>query len=71
MHLIKDKSTLIFNPDEDCHFMQYKKPTNNIKVYFKGILIAESRNTILVKEVGHEIYDGVYYFPELDVVKNI
>lgn len=69
MHLIKDKSTLIVNPDEDCHFMQYKKPTNKIKVYFKDILIAESSNTILVKEVGHEVYDGVYYFPALDIVK--
>lgn len=58
---------LVVNPKTDKHFYQWKKPQQRVRIYLGDTLLADSTDTVLVKEMGHDLYDGVYYFPKSDV----
>jgi uncharacterized protein (DUF427 family) len=57
----------IHNPAEPRHFMRITRPTHTISATAAGIEVASSARTLKVKEVGHDIYDPVIYFPRADV----
>jgi len=58
---------LVVNPKTDKHFYQWKKPQQRVRIYLGDTLLADSTQTTLIKEHGHDLYDGVYYFPKADV----
>lgn len=58
---------LVINEKEARHFFQWKKANKKVSIYYQDQLLASSSKTILLKKVGREIYDGVYYFPKEDV----
>ncbi len=57
----------VTNPNEERHYFQWRKPNAKIEIYLEGVLIAESTEAILLKEVGKQVYDNVYYLPKKDV----
>lgn len=52
------------NPE---HYHQLDRPRTTVTVRLGGEEIARSDRTILLKEVGKQVYDPVYYFPPEDV----
>ena len=53
--------------EEKRHFFNLKKTPSRIRVYRGETLLADTQNAFLLKEVGKEIYDGVYYIPQEDL----
>ncbi len=49
------------------HFFQLKNEVKRIRVYKDEILLADTVNAILLKEVGNQVMDGVYYIPLEDL----
>jgi len=58
---------LVINDLEQRHFFQWKKPEAKVEVFYGNLRLASSKRAILIKEVGREVYDGVYYLPMEDV----
>jgi len=54
------------NPENDKHFYQLKVSDFRIRVFLEELVLADTTNALL-KEVGNEIYDGVFYILEKDV----
>ena len=52
---------------EKRHYAVIDKLERNLKVLYKGELIAESQNAWILKEVGKSVYNPVYYFPKEDI----
>lgn len=57
----------IHNPAEPRHFMRIVESDNTHTARVGDDVIAESASAVIVKEVGHDIYDSVIYFPRGDV----
>ena len=57
----------IHNPNEPRHFMRIVPAATRQVVSVAGQVIADSENSLVVKEVGSDIYDPVTYFPRADV----
>lgn len=57
----------IHNPNEPRHFMQVTAASGRCVATVAGQVIADSSDAVIVKEVGHNIYDAVIYFPRADV----
>ena len=62
--LVKDA---IHNPNEPRHFMRIVPAVGRQIVTAAGQIVADSKNAVVVKEVGLDIYDPVLYFPRRDV----
>lgn len=60
-------NNVVVNPKTDKHYYQWAKPQRRVRIYLGDHLLADSTDPMLVKEVGHDIYDGVYYLPKSDV----
>jgi uncharacterized protein (DUF427 family) len=58
---------LVVNPKTDKHYYQWKKAQQRVRIYLGDTLLADSTRSTLIKEQGHDLYDGVYYFPPADV----
>ncbi len=52
---------------EKRHYFNLGKPAQRVKILFKGIELANTINPLLLKEVGKQVYDQVYYIPREDV----
>ena len=61
---------MVVKEEEKRHFFNIKKAPSRIRVYRGETLLADTENAFLLKEVGKEIYDGVYYFPQEDLQKD-
>lgn len=57
----------IHNPAEPRHFMRVVPCARLAVATLEGHELARSRRALVVKEVGHDIYDPVIYFPRADV----
>ena len=57
----------IHNPAEPRHFMRVVALEHVAVATIGAIEIARSSRALKVKEVGHDIYDPVLYFPRADV----
>lgn len=57
----------IHNPSEPRHFMRIAEPEHEITARVGELVVARSRRTRKVKEVGLDVYDPVHYFPREDV----
>lgn len=57
----------IHNPNEPRHFMRVTPTAGRQIATLSGQVVADSANTLIVKEVGRDIYDAVVYFPRNDV----
>ena len=57
----------IHNPNEPRHFMRVVPTNNERHASVASTSIARSADALIVKEVGHDIYDHVTYFPRADV----
>ncbi|WP_428646715.1 DUF427 domain-containing protein [Roseibium sp.] len=57
----------IRNPDNPDHLMVIKDVPRRIRVYAGDTLLADSRNTLRVMEIGKSVYDPVVYVPEADL----
>lgn len=60
-------SGALHNPDEPRHFMQIVPAGRRITVTIGGQTIADSTNALVVKEVGGDVYEPMFYFPRTDV----
>lgn len=49
------------------HYFSLSNPAQKVSIFYNGNELAKSRNAILLKEVGKEVYDQVYYIPQTDV----
>ncbi len=58
---------IVINPKNPKHFYQVKRSENRVRVYLGSILLADTKNALLLKELGNEIYDGIYYIPREDI----
>lgn len=60
--------TMTTNQENKRHFFQLShKNKHRIRVYRGDLLLADTQNALLLKEVGKAVYDGVYYIPEVDL----
>lgn len=57
----------IHNPNEPRHFMRVVQTERERSASVGTTSIARSTQALVVKEVGHDIYDHVTYFPRADV----
>ena len=57
----------IHNPNEPRHFMQVVPAGSRRTVSVGDQIIADSRDAVVVKEVGRGVYDPVVYFPRADI----
>jgi len=57
----------IHRPEEPRHFMRIKEVKNLVTAFYKGAEIAKSSQALKLQEVGFDLYDPVYYFPNSDV----
>ena len=57
----------IHNPIEPRHFMQVVRTDSERTASVGATAIARSTQALIVKEVGHNVYDHVTYFPRADV----
>ena len=57
----------IHNPAEPRHFMRVVPCARLAVATLAGHELARSRRALVVKEVAHDIYDPVIYFPRADV----
>lgn len=56
------------NANTEDHFHQLDHPDRRIRIYHEGTLLADSGDTILLKEVyGDHLLDPAYYLPKEDV----
>lgn len=61
----------VHNPNEPRHFMRIV-PAETSKIARHGDhTVADSTEALIVKEVGHDIYDPVVYFPRADVAMDL
>lgn len=51
----------------DTHYHQLDQPTRRVRVIRDGRVLADSSQTVLLKEVGRGVHDPVFYFPPEDV----
>ena len=58
----------IHNPGEPRHFMRVKPVTRTIRIYRKGVLIAETDRAMRVTEIAKDVIDPVIYLPKIDVI---
>ena len=52
---------------EKRHFFELGKPAQEVTILFKNRELARTTNALLLKEIGKQIYDQVYYIPREDV----
>ena len=57
----------IRNPNAPEHMMIIKPVANRVRAFFGDELIADTRNAVLVFEIGKSVYDPVIYFPVGDL----
>ncbi len=57
----------IHNPNEPRHFMRIVPAGRRYTASVGGTTIAASDGSLVVKEVGRDVYDPVVYFPREDV----
>lgn len=62
--LVKDA---IHRPDEPRHFMQWKFPDNRVTATINGVSLADTKQALVLSEVGYGIYEPVIYFPLGDI----
>lgn len=53
----------IHNPAEPRHFLKLKPILRQIRILYKGQVIAETTNALRVLEVGQDMYDPAIYLP--------
>ena len=58
---------MIVQEQEKRHYFNLGTPQQQVKVLFRGVELANTTNSFLLKEVGKHIYDQVYYIPREDV----
>jgi uncharacterized protein (DUF427 family) len=57
----------IHSPHDPRHFMRVVPAHRSWAASVNGRVVARSDAAVVVKEVGHDIYDPVVYFPRADV----
>lgn len=57
----------IHREDAPRHFMRIKPAGRRVRITRNGALVAESDKALRLTEVGHDIYDPVFYIPSSDV----
>ncbi len=57
----------IQRPNESWHQMVIRPVPHRVSAAFGSQVIAETRAALRVKELGHDIYDSVVYFPRASV----
>lgn len=57
----------IHDPEDPRHFARIRKPETDVIATYDEVNIARSKGTLKVLEVGHDVYDPVYYFPREDI----
>lgn len=57
----------IHNPAEPRHYMRLKPVKGRVRVLREGAVLADSSRALRLLEVGKDLYDPVFYFPEEDV----
>jgi len=57
----------IHNPAEPRHYMRLKPVKGRVRVLRDGEVLAESTRAVRLLEVGKDLYDPVFYFPEDDI----
>jgi uncharacterized protein (DUF427 family) len=62
--LVKDA---LHNPADPRHFMRIAPVRHLVVASAAGVELARSTRALKLKEVGHDIYDPVVYFPRADV----
>lgn len=55
------------NPDDPRHFMTLAPVEQRMRVHYEVLLVADSRDVLLLSEVGRAIYPPRYYFPRKSV----
>lgn len=55
------------NPEDPRHFMTLTPVAQRIRIYYEVLLVADSREALLLSEVGRGIYPPSYYFPRMSV----
>lgn len=57
----------VHNPADPRHFMRIVPSPARQTATVGNTVIADSEQALVVKEVGHDIYDAVIYFPRTDI----
>jgi len=58
---------MITQEQEKRHYFNLGKPAQRVKILFDNVELANTTNPLLLKEVGKQVYDPVYYVPREDV----
>ena len=66
MTVFKNKKMEVAKQDKR-HYFSLSNQAQEVTISYNGKELAKSRNAILLKEVGKEVYDQVYYIPRSDV----
>jgi len=60
------KRKMVVQEQEKRHYFNLGKPAQSVKILYNGIELANTTNPLLLKEVGKQVYDQVYYIPRED-----
>ena len=63
--------TMIHRPDVPRHMMHIKTAGRRITIHLNDAVIAQSASALQLIEIGHDVYDPVYYLPVADVQADI
>ena len=59
--------TMQVTKQEKRHFFELGKPAQEVSIFYKDQEVAKTTKAFLLKELGKQIYDQVYYIPREDV----
>ncbi|MEN0088508.1 MAG: DUF427 domain-containing protein [Pseudomonadota bacterium] len=61
----------IHRTDAPRHFMRIKPVDRQVRILRNGVVLADTSNALRLTEVGHDIYDPVFYIPQSDVIAEL
>lgn len=53
--------------EEKRHYAIIEPYKRKLKLMYKDVLVAETENALILKEVGKSVYDPVFYIPRQDI----
>lgn len=64
-------SHTIHNPSEPRHFMRLKPVTGRVRALRGGEVLADASDATQMIEIGKDVYDPVFYFPETSLAARL